>query len=117
MSLLGSVSKDNFNCTSYQLGKQPDLPFNNNESISNSIFELIYFDVWRPSLVTSIGGFRYFVVFIDDYSRYNWIFPMKFRSELLPIYNNFAKMVEIQFSKHIKNFQSDNALEYTQHAF
>ena len=36
--LLGSVSKDNFNCTSYQLGKQPALPFNNNESISNSIF-------------------------------------------------------------------------------
>ena len=36
--LLGSVSKDNFDCTSYQLGKQPALPFNNNESISNSIF-------------------------------------------------------------------------------
>ena len=29
--LLGSVSKDNFDCTSYQLGKQPALPFNNNE--------------------------------------------------------------------------------------
>ena len=33
-------------------------------------------------------------VFIDDYSRYSWIFPMKSRSEMLPIYNNFAKMVE-----------------------
>ena len=36
--LLGSVSKDNFDCTSCQLGKQPVLPFNNSESISNSIF-------------------------------------------------------------------------------
>ena len=89
--LLGSVSEDNFDCTSCQLGKQSALPFNNSESISNSIFELIYSDVWGPSPVASIGGFRYFVVFIDDYSRYNWIFPMKFRSELLPIYNNFAK--------------------------
>ena len=43
--LLGSVSKDNFDCTSCQLGKQPVLPFNNSESISNSIFELINFDV------------------------------------------------------------------------
>ena len=63
--------------------------------------------------VASIGGSRYFVVFIDNYSRYSWIFPMKSRSEILPIYNNFAKMVETQFSKRIKTFRSDNALEYT----
>ena len=93
------------------------MPFNNSESISNSIFELIHFDVWGPSPVASIGRSRYFVVFIDDYSRYNWIFPMKSRSEILPIYSNFAKMVETQFSKRIKNFRSDNALEYTQYAF
>ena len=43
--LLGSVSKDNFDCTSCQLGKQTALPFNNSESISNSIFELIHSDV------------------------------------------------------------------------
>ncbi|RVW56960.1 Retrovirus-related Pol polyprotein from transposon TNT 1-94 [Vitis vinifera] len=34
--LLGSVSKDNFDCTSCQLGKQPALPFNNSDSISKS---------------------------------------------------------------------------------
>ena len=42
---LGFVSKDNFDCTSCQLGKQPVLSFNNNESISNSIFQLIHSDV------------------------------------------------------------------------
>ena len=42
---------------------------------------------------------------------------MKHRSELLQVYSNFAKMVETQFSKHIKIFRSDNALEYTQYAF
>ena len=42
---------------------------------------------------------------------------MKSRSEILPIYSNFAKMVEIQFSKRIKTFRSDNALEYTQYEF
>ncbi|WKA12737.1 hypothetical protein VitviT2T_030094 [Vitis vinifera] len=115
--LLGSVSKDNFDYTSCQLGKQPALPFNNSESISNSIFELIHSDVWGPSPVASIGGSRYFVVFIDNYSRYSWIFPMKSRSEILPIYSNFAKMVETQFFKSIKTFRSDNALEYTQYAF
>jgi len=42
---------------------------------------------------------------------------MKSRFELLDIYRNFAKMVETQFSKRIKDFRSDNALEYTQQAF
>ena len=42
---------------------------------------------------------------------------MKFRYELLQIYYNFAKMVETQFLKRIKNFLFDNILEYTQHAF
>ena len=111
------MSKANFDCTSCQLGKQSTLPFNNSESISNSIFELIHSDVWGPFLVTSIGRSWYFVVFIDDYSRYSWIFPMKSHPELLPIYNNFAKMVETQFSKRIKIFWSNNALEYTQYAF
>ena len=42
---------------------------------------------------------------------------MKHHSELLQVYSNFAKMVETQFSKCIKIFQSDNTLEYTQYAF
>ena len=42
---------------------------------------------------------------------------MKSSSEILPIYSNFAKMVETQFSKRIKNFRSNNALEYSQYAF
>ena len=115
--LLGLVSTENFDCVPCQLGKQPTLPFNTSESISTDIFDLIHSNVWRPSSVSSIGGSRYFVVFIDDYSRYSWIFNMKYRSELLQVYFNFAKMVETQFSKRIKIFRSDNALEYTQYAF
>ena len=115
--LLGSVSTENFDCVSCQLEKQPALPFNSSESISIDIFDLIHSDIWGPSSVSSIDGSRYFIVFVDDYSRYSWIFNMKHRSELLQVYSNFAKMVETQFSKCIKNFRYDNALEYTQYAF
>ena len=84
------------------------MPFNTSESISIDIFDLIHSDLWRPFSVSTTGGSRYFIVFVDDYSRYNWIFNMKHRSELLKVYSNFAKMVETQFSKHIKIFQSNN---------
>ena len=68
--LLGSVSTKNFDCVLCQLGKQPALPFNTDKSISTNIFDFIYSDVWGPCSVSSIGGSRYFVVFVDDYSRY-----------------------------------------------
>jgi transposase InsO family protein len=45
------------------------------------------------------------------------LFLIKSQSELLDIYHTFAKMVETQFSKPIKAFYSNNALEYTQHLF
>ena len=111
------MSTENFHCVSCQLGKQPALPFNTSESISTDIFDLIHSDVWGPSSVSSIGGSRYFVVFVDDYSCYSWIFNMKHRFELLQVYSNFTKMVETQFSKRIKIFRFDNAFEYTQYAF
>ena len=98
------MSTENFDCVSYQLGKQPALPFNSSESISTDIFDLIHSDVWGPSPVSSIGESRYFVVFVDDYSHYNWIFHMKYRSELLQVYSNFAKIVETQFPNKSKIF-------------
>ena len=69
--LLGLVSIENFDCVSCQLGKQPTLPFHTSESMSTNIFDLIHSDVWGPSSVSSIGGSRYFVVFVDDYSHYS----------------------------------------------
>ena len=40
------MSKENFDCVSCQLGKQPTLPFNTSESMSTDVFDLIHFDVW-----------------------------------------------------------------------
>ena len=70
------------------------MPFHNSEFMSTEIFDLIHSDIWGPSLINSIGGSRYFVVFVDDYFRYSWVFLMRSRDELLNIYRNFANMVK-----------------------
>ena len=69
--LLGPVSKDNFDYVPCQLGKQPALPFHNSKSMSTGIFNSIHSNVWGLSPINNISGSRYFVVFVDDYSRYS----------------------------------------------
>ena len=93
------------------------MPFHNSESMFTDIFYLIHSDVWGPFPIYSIGGSRYFVVFVDDYSHYSCVFLMSTRDELLNIYRNFATIVKTQFSKTIKVFPSDNAHELIQYAF
>jgi hypothetical protein len=115
--LLGSVSSSPFDCMPCQLSKQPALPFNNSESIASTTFNLIHSNVLGPSPVPTVGGSRYFVIFVDDFSSYTWIYLMKNRSEVLTIYRDFAKMVQTQYSKAIKVFRSDNAREYRQTDF
>ena len=100
-----------------QFGKQTALPFNNSVSHALSSFDLIHSDVWGPSPISTLGGSRYFVIFVDDFSRYTWIYLFKNRSELYQIYLDFTKMIETQFSKPIKVFRSDNAQEYKAHEF
>ena len=100
-----------------QFYKQTSLPFNNSVSHVLSSFDLIHSDVWGPSLISTLGGSRYFVIFVDDFSRYTWIYLFKNHSKLYQIYRDFTKMIETQFSKPIKVFRSDNAQEYKAHEF
>ena len=106
--LLGSVSNKSFDCRPCQFGKQTTLPFNNSVSHALSSFDLIHSDVWGPSLISTPGGSRYFVIFVDDFSGYTWIYLFKNRSKLYQIYRDFTKLIETQFSKPIKVFKYDN---------
>ena len=107
--LLGSVSNKSFDCMPVQFGKQTTLSFNNSVSHALSSFDLIHSDVWGPSPISTPGGSHYFVIFLDYFSRYTWIYLFKNHSELYQIYRVFTKMIETQFSKPIKVFRSDNA--------
>ena len=68
--LLGSVSNKSFDCMPCQFGKQTALPFNNSVSYAVSSFDLIHYDVWVPSPISTSSGSRYFVIFVDNFSRY-----------------------------------------------
>ena len=63
-------SLSTLDCELCQLRKQIRATFSHSsEGRSKSIFSLVHSDIWGPSRVSSTLGFRYFVSFIDDYSR------------------------------------------------
>jgi hypothetical protein len=94
---------------SCQFGKQTKLPFNNSDFFSSAPFDLVHSDIWDSAPFSTEGGSRYFVIFVDDYSRFTWIYMLKHCSDLVPIFQTFHKMIQTQFSRTIKVFLSDNA--------
>lgn len=62
--------------------------------------------------VPSTDGHRYFVIFLDVYSKFLWYFPLQLKSDVFPIFIQFQKMVERQFSTKIKQVQTDWGGEY-----
>ena len=63
-------------------GKHTRATFSRGAEGHLSIFSLVHSDIWGPSRVNFTLGFRYFVSFIDDYSRCTWVFLMTCRFEL-----------------------------------
>ena len=100
-------------CESYQLGKHTRVLFPKRlDPGTKSPFELVHTDVWGPSRSTSTLRFRYFVTFIDDYSRCTWLFLMKTRVELFSIFQKFHAEIRTQFNTSIRILRSDNTIEY-----
>ena len=106
-------SLSSIECESCQLGKHTLVSFPKRlDQRTKSPFELVHTDIWGPSRAESTLGFRYFVTFIDDYSRCTWLFLMKTRAELFSIFQKFHTKIRTQFNTSIHILRSDNAKEY-----
>lgn len=99
-------------CEPCQMGKSSQLPFFDSVSSVMEPLDRIHCDLWGPSPVVSVQGFKYYAVFVDNYSRYSWIFPLKMKSDFCDIFIGFQKQIENQLSKKIKVFQSDGGGEF-----
>ncbi|KAJ9548762.1 hypothetical protein OSB04_021305 [Centaurea solstitialis] len=84
---------------------------------ASSPFELVHYDVWGPCPVTSKLGFKYFVTFVDDYSRTTWLYFMKNRSEVFTHFCSLNAEIKTQFKVSIQTLRSDNAKEYLSQTF
>ena len=62
--------------------------------------------------ISAKGGYYYFIMFIDNLSRYGYVYLMKHKSESLKMFKRFCTEVEKQIEKSIKTLRSDRRDEY-----
>ena len=58
------------------------------------------------------GGYEYFINFIDDYSRYEYIYLMRHKSEATDKFKEYKVKVENHQGKSIKSLRSNRGGEY-----
>lgn len=114
--LFRTSSFNKVSCTACRLGKHTKLSFSHSHVRASAPFALIHSDVWS-SPVSSFSGYRYYVVFMDDYSRYVWLYPLKRKSEVYNYFVSFVAFVKTQFGVLIKCLQCDGGGEYISNHF
>ena len=80
-------------CHACQLGKHHRLPFARSSTTTLAPFDIVHSDLWT-SPVPSREGFKYYLLFLDDFTHYLWVIPLKFKSE---VFGHF-----VQFHKSLK---------------
>ncbi|KAJ9542159.1 hypothetical protein OSB04_028665 [Centaurea solstitialis] len=103
-------------CNSCQIGKHTKLPFFDSNTVVSHAFDIIHSDVWT-SPIPSVSGLRYYVIFLDHFTHYLWVFPLKQKSEVFSNFQEFFYHVRTQFNSTIKSFQCDNGGEYNNKQF
>jgi histone deacetylase 1/2 len=98
-------------CDACQQGKIHQLPYPKSTSVSTGPLDLVFSDVWGPT-PTSIGRFNYYVSFIDDFSKFTWIYFLRHKSEVFQCFRDFQNSVERQFDRKIRSMQTDWGGEY-----
>lgn len=75
------VLKEEAQCEGCVMAKQARSPFPSGMSRrASSCLELVHMDLCGPMSEESLGGNRYFYLFVDDYSRWCWVFFIKNKS-------------------------------------
>ena len=69
-------------CDYFLLGKQHRISFSSKSRKNSEILELVYYDVCGPIEVESLGGYKYFVTFIDDALRKTSVYFLKSKDQV-----------------------------------
>ena len=91
--------------------KMHNLPFKNNLTKAREIIEIFHTDVCIPFKTTGVIEEKYFISFIDDYSKIARIYCIKSKGEVFDCFVQFVNEAENLTGKKLKILRCDNGKE------
>ena len=91
--------------------KMAKTPLTERNMRSNELLGLLHWEVCGPMMISTRGGFSYFVTFMDDHNRYDYVFLI--RHKTCPwLFKESKNVAKNQTGKSIKHLRSDKGGEY-----
>jgi hypothetical protein len=75
-------------CDACLRAKAHQFPYPNSSSQSIALLELVFFDVWGLA-IDSFDNKKYYVSFIDDLSKFPWIYLIHHKSDVFCFFKEF----------------------------
>jgi transposase InsO family protein len=105
-------------CGPCQLGKQTRAAHKKNLGILTSRnLELLHMDLMGPTRTASLGGRKYILVIVDDFSRYTWVLLLREKSDAFDQAQHLFKKIQIEQNCSIMRIRSDHGREFENSSF
>jgi transposase InsO family protein len=105
-------------CVGCVLGKHHQDSFDKRASWHTSgPLQLVHSDLCGPLSSPSFSGCKYFLTFIDDFSRRTWVYFLKLKSEVFDKFLAYKALVEKKSGHQIQKLRTDNGGEYVNNNF
>lgn len=89
-----------------------NVSFENNRHRAKELLEIVHTDVCGPFKTTGFQGEKYFISFIDDYSKISKVYVMKSKEEVCDCLTEYVNESENITGKKVKFLRCDNGKEY-----
>jgi transposase InsO family protein len=73
---------------------------------------MLHMDLFGPTAYISIGGNKYGLIIVDDYSRFIWVFFSHSKSETQEVLKKFLRRAQNEFDTKVKKIRSDNGTKF-----
>ena len=105
-------------CDACQKGKQTRTSFKPKDAVSTTRpLELLHLDLFGPTKTQSLGGKRYGMVIVDDFSRYGWVLFLAHKDEAFNLFEKFCKKTQNEKGTTIVSIRSDHGKEFENQYF
>jgi transposase InsO family protein len=100
-------------CSAWQAGKQVGTHHpHKNIMTTDRPLELLHMDLFGPIAYISIDRSKYYIVIVDEYSRFTLVFFLQEKSQTQETLKGFLRRAQNEFRLRIKKIRSDNGTEF-----